>query len=242
MRALIVDDEELARRRLRQVLAEQSDVAVVGECSNAVELPRRIAELSPDVVFLDIEMPAASGLDAARKLGEGEAPLIVFTTAFERYASDAFDVDPVDYLLKPIEPGRFQRALDRVRRMLALRRGEGAERLPDERRYIDRLFVRDGERLVLIDTSHIERIDAVGNYVKIHTATISSLFRCTLAALELRLDPTRFIRTHRSHIVNIRKVREMLPVSHGDYTLIFESGAKAPVSRVYRERLAAFEL
>ena len=242
MRALIVDDEELARRRLRQVLAEQSDVAIVGECNNAVELPRRIAELAPDVVFLDIEMPAASGLDAARKLGEGEAPLIVFTTAFERYASDAFDVDPVDYVLKPIEPGRFQRALDRVRRMLALRRGETADRLPDGRRYIDRLFVRDGERLVLIDTSHIERIDAVGNYVKIHTATISSLFRCTLAALELRLDPSRFIRTHRSHIVNIRKVREMLPVSHGDYTLIFESGGKAPVSRVYRERLAAFEL
>lgn len=241
MRALIVDDEELARRRLRQVLAEQSDVAIVGECSNAVELPRTIAELSPDVVFLDIEMPATSGLEAARQLGEGEAPLVVFTTAFEHYASDAFDLDPVDYLLKPIEPGRFQRALDRVRRTLALRRNAG-DRPADERRFIERLFIRDGERLLLIDAAHIERIDAVGNYVKIHTAASASLFRCTLAALELRLDPARFIRTHRSHIVNIRKVREMLPVSHGDYTLVLESGAKAPVSRVYRERLAAFEL
>jgi two-component system LytT family response regulator len=241
MRALIVDDEELARTRLRQVLAAEHDVAIVGECTSARELPESIESLEPDVVFLDIEMPARSGLEAARLLGEDGAPLIVFTTAFERYASDAFDLDPVDYLLKPIETGRFHRALDRVRRMLALREGAALPQHPG-RKYLDRLFMRNGERMVLVEAAHIERIEAVGNYVKIHTASASSLLRCTLTALELRLDPTRFIRTHRSHIVNIRRVREMLPVSHGDYTLHLESGATAPLSRAYRDRIADFEL
>lgn len=240
MRALIVDDEELARTRLRQVLAAERDVAIVGECTSARELPDSLVSLEPDVVFLDIEMPAESGLEAARQLLNGGTPLIVFTTAFERYASDAFDLDPVDYLLKPIEPGRFQRALDRVRRMLALRDGTAPPR--NGRKYLDRLFMRSGERMVLVEAAQIERVEAVGNYVKIHTASASSLLRCTLSALELRLDPARFIRTHRSHIVNIRKVKEMLPVSHGDYSLHLESGAAAPLSRAYRDRIADFEL
>ncbi|MEA2490132.1 MAG: two-component system, LytTR family, response regulator [Acidobacteriota bacterium] len=240
MRALIVDDEELARTRLRQVLASERDVDIVGECTSARELPRSIESLDPDVVFLDIEMPAESGLEAARLLSVDGGPLIVFTTAFERYAFDAFDLNPVDYLLKPIETGRFQRALDRVRRTLALRNGTTLPR--KGRKHLDRLFMRTGERMVLVEAAQIERIEAVGNYVKIHTASASSLLRCTLAALELRLDPARFIRTHRSHIVNIRKVREMLPVSHGDYTLHLESGAEAPLSRAYRDRIADFEL
>lgn len=242
MKALIVDDEELARTRLRQVLAAEEDVSIVGECASANELSRFVASLEPDVIFLDVEMPASSGIEAARTLSDDGAPLIVFTTAFEHYASDAFDVAPVDYVLKPIEPARFQRALERVRRMLALR--EHGPGLPPRngRRYIERLFLRMGERMVLVDAAQIEHIESVGNYVKIHTAQASSLFRCTLTAIELRLDPTRFIRTHRSHIVNIRKVREMTPVSHGDYTLHLESGAAAPLSRMYRDRLSEFEI
>ncbi|HEX6159913.1 MAG TPA: LytTR family DNA-binding domain-containing protein [Thermoanaerobaculia bacterium] len=240
MRALIVDDEELARTRLRQVLAEEEDVSIVGECDSATDLSRFIESLEPDVIFLDVEMPASSGIEAARTLIDGDAPLVVFTTAFEHYASDAFDVSPVDYVLKPIEPARFQRALERVRRMLALR--EHGPSLPQKRRYIDRLFLRFDERMVLVEAAQIEHIESVGNYVKIHTAHASSLFRCTLTAIELRLDPVRFIRTHRSHIVNIRKVREMTPVSHGDYTLHLESGTVVPLSRMYRERLADFEI
>lgn len=242
MKALIVDDEELARTRLRQVLADEDDVSIVGECASATELSRFIQSLEPDVIFLDVEMPATTGIEAARTLIDDDAPLVVFTTAFEQYASDAFDVAPVDYILKPIEPARFQRALERVRRMLALRKNGDAPAPRNGRRYIDRLFLRFDERMVLVEAASIEHIESVGNYVKIHTAHASSLFRCTLSALELRLDPARFIRTHRSHIVNIRRVREMTPVSHGDYTLHLESGAVVPLSRMYRERLADFEI
>lgn len=243
MKALIVDDEELARTRLRQVLSAEDDVSIVGECTSATELSRYVDSLEPDVIFLDVQMPACSGIEAARTLSDDDAPLVVFTTAFEHYASDAFDVSPVDYVLKPIEPARFQRALERVRRTLALRQ-HGPDLPPPRngKRYIERLFLRFGERMVLVEAASIGHIESVGNYVKIHTAQASSLFRCTLSALELRLDPARFIRTHRSHIVNIRKVREMTPVSHGDYLLHLESGTVVPLSRMYRERLADFEI
>lgn len=233
MRVLIVDDEPLARTRLRELLLQEEGVEVAGECGDVAEARAAIARHDPDAVFLDIEMPGESGLELAREAEAAGRPLIVFVTAHPRYAVDAFEAAPVDYIIKPAEPLRCRRAVRRLERLLALRNPGSA---PAER-YVDRLFVKNDDRLVCVRIDEIEAIEALGNYVKLRTGNRSYALRCSLAALESRLDPSVFVRTHRSFLVNVARIVELEPVSHGDYTIVLRGGAKLPLSRAYRERL-----
>lgn len=236
MRIVIVDDEPLARSRLRQVLGGEAGVEVVAECSDVREARAALERHRPDAVFMDIEMPGESGLTFARELEAAGHPVVI-VTAHEQYAVEAFDVAPVDYVVKPPEPARCRRALQRVARVMEARSGA-----PRSSRYLDRLFVKSGDRLVHVRVRDVEAIEALGNYVKVRAGGKSYVLRASLSALESRLDPTVFVRTHRSHIVNLTRIRELVAVSHGDYQIILEQGATAPLSRVYREKLGFFVL
>jgi two-component system LytT family response regulator len=231
MRIVIVDDEPLARLRLRQVLADELGVDVVAECACVREARRAIEMYSPEAVFVDIEMPGESGLVLAREM-ESEGRPVVFVTAHENYAVEAFDSGPVDYVLKPPEAARCRRAIRRIANVLEARSGARPKGS-----YLERLFVRNGERLVHLRTADLDWIEALGNYVKLRVARQSHLLRASLNALESRLDPAQFLRTHRSAIVNLAHVRELIAVSHGDYQIIFEDGAVAPLSRRYKDKL-----
>ena len=239
MRIVIVDDEPPARARMRQVLAGDLGQEVVAECANAGEARAAIEALRPDAVFLDIEMPQVSGIELARELEAAGHPLVVFVTAYQRYAYEAFDVAPVDYVMKPVETLRCRRALRRLERILEAR--GGIRREPST--YPNRIFVREDDRLVCLRAAQIEAIEALGNYVKIRTAPGKThVVRCSLTSLEAQLHPATFVRIHRSHIVNISAVRELLPLSHGDYNVVLESGHVVPLSRAYRDRLQMFVL
>jgi two-component system, LytTR family, response regulator len=243
MRAVVVDDEPLAGAHLHEVLRSGS-VEVVAVCRNAREARAAVAEHDPDVLFLDIEMPGTSGLELAREAEAAGRPLVVFVTAHERYAVDAFDVAPVDYVLKPADPLRCRRAAARVARILEARAtaGGNVERFPPRTPYLNRLFVKHDERLLSVPVADIEYIEALGNYVKLRARGKVHVVRGSLSALESRLDPTVFIRAHRSYIVNVTHIRELVAVSHGDYTVVFESGARVPFSRIHREKLELFVL
>lgn len=240
MRIIIVDDEPLARARMRQVLGDLG-AHIVAECCDVAEARTAIETTNADAVFLDIEMPRTSGLELARELEAAGHPLVVFVTAHPQYAVKAFDVAPVDYVLKPAETVRCRRALKRIERILEARRT-----LPDNGggggKYLDRVFVKEGDRLVHLPTKDIEVIEALGNYVKLRALGRSFVVRGSLSALEGRLNPTRFVRTHRSYIVNVARVRELQPLSHGDYNVLLDSGQTAPLSRVYRDRFHMFVL
>jgi two-component system LytT family response regulator len=242
MRILVVDDESPARARLRHVLADDLGQDVVAECANAEEARAAIEAWNPDAVFLDIEMPQVSGIELARDLEAAGHPLVVFVTAYQGYAYEAFDVAPVDYVMKPVETVRCRRALRRLERLLEARGRiphEPSEKAPA---YPNRIFVREDDRLVCLRANQIETIEALGNYVKIRAAGKTHVVRGSLTSLEAQLQPATFVRIHRSHIVNVSAVRELLPLSHGDFNVVLESGLVVPMSRAYRDRLQMFVL
>jgi two-component system LytT family response regulator len=245
VRALIADDEPLARQRLRLLLGEAPWLQVVGEARDGATAVAAIQKLRPDVVFLDVEMPNGSGFDVIRAIGVERMPFVVFVTAYDKYAIKAFDVHAVDYLLKPFDRDRFQQALTRAR--LHLERATGGEL---ERRLLqlvqdlkppapraDRFVIRSGGRVFFVPAADIDWIEAAGNYVKLHVGTDGHLLRETMNALETRLNPDVFYRIHRSHIVNIERVREMQPWFNGEYVVILKDGTRLTLSRGYREKL-----
>jgi two-component system, LytTR family, response regulator len=241
MRVLITDDEPLARAHLLNVLGTHPDLEIVATCGDAEETFAAIAEHDPDALFLDIEMPGANGLELARQIEAAGRPLIVFVTAYLDYAYAAFDVAPVDYVLKPAEPLRCRRALHRIQRILDARRHTSAA--TDARTHLERVFVKDGDRLLHVQLDDVDTIEALGNYVKLRTRARTFVLRGSLSAFESRLDPAVFIRTHRSHMVNIRRVRELVAVSHGDYVVVMHDGTTTvPLSRMYRGRLDTLSL
>jgi two-component system, LytTR family, response regulator len=246
VRVLIVDDEELARQRLQRLLAAEEDVEVIGEASDGVQALDSIRRLTPDLVFLDVQMPEVDGFAVLERLRPRPAPAIIFVTAHDDYALRAFDVHAVDYLRKPFDAARFKEAFSRARQRLA---GSGAE---DQARKIDallaqvesqpprsreRLMVRTDGRLYFVRIDDIDWIEAAGNYVKLHVGRDTHLMRETMTGIEKMLDPTRFLRIHRSAIVNLDRVREMQPWFSGEYTVILRDGTQLRLSRVYRDRL-----
>lgn len=246
MRALVVDDEPLVRERLRTLLATHPDVEVVGERGDGPSALDAFRELAPDVVFLDIQMPGLSGLEVAETWRrEGLLPVIVFVTAFDQFALDAFRLHALDYLTKPIDPERFSEALDRARESLKSHdRGELDRRIQamldmHERRQAVRphLVVRERERYLLVPTAEIHALEATGNYVCIHCERTNHLLRGPLSSLETKLDPRRFLRTHRSWVVNLDHVREAHPWAKGHWILLTRTGLKVPVGQQYREAL-----
>jgi two-component system LytT family response regulator len=235
--AFIVDDEPSARDRLRDLLLRHRDVEVAGESEDVPGALAAIRETPPDVVFLDVQMPGADGFQLIDAVGSRAMPAVVFVTAHEEHALRAFDVDAVDYLLKPFDEERFAAALSRVRDEIELRRLRRGE---ERRKPLDRLPLRSAGRVSFLRVDHVEWVDAAHNYVRIHDAGgHTHVVRGAISDLEARLDPARFARIHRSTIVNVDKIRELELTPHGNYVAILDGGQRLAVSRSFRDRLPA---
>jgi two-component system LytT family response regulator len=238
IRTLIVDDETPARDKLRRWLTEYSDLELVGEAADGVRAAEAIETLRPDVVYLDIQMPGLSGLEVAAQLEPRHAPLIVFVTAYDEHAVRAFDLDAVDYLLKPYDRDRLLRTLARVRERLGGAANVAAVRTA--RRQVgasDRLLVPRGESLQLIDAASVHWLEADDNYVHVHTATQNYLLRRTLQDLLTQLGGERFVRIHKSAAVNVMEIQSLTPLFKGDHEVQLRSGKLLRLSRRYREEL-----
>ncbi len=241
-RALIVDDEALARQRIRQLLADEADFDVIGEAGNGLEAVTLIESLRPDLVFLDIQMPLLDGFGVIEAIGAEQMPATLFCTAYDAHAVKAFEVHAVDYLLKPFDRDRFKRALAWVRERSAKPRKEpdGFKALLSELESgqvrPDRFLVKTGERWLMVKCAEIQWIDAEGNYVRLHVEGTTHMLRHTMAEVLARLDPAQFKRIHRSTIVNLDFVRDLQPWTGGDMTVFLRDGTRLTLSRTYREQ------
>jgi two-component system LytT family response regulator len=240
MRALIVDDEPLARRRLRAFLRTEADVEIVGECGNGEEAGRAVRELKPHLMFLDVQMPGVDGFGVLRSLDARETPLVIFVTAHDQYAVRAFEERALDYLLKPFARKRFQEAVARARERIGGGRSSGyGERVQELLGAVAprRLAIKTGARTVVLDAARIEWLEAEGDYVRVHAGRDAHLTRQTMNRFEMQLAGWRFVRVHRSAIVNLDCIQEIHPLAGGEHVLALRSGARVTLSRGYRERL-----
>jgi len=244
IRTLIVDDEPLARERVKRFLRDEPDIEIVGESGNGKDAISAIRSLQPDLVFLDIQMPEKTGFDVVKAVDPAAMPVVIFVTAYDQYALQAFEVHALDYLLKPFNRERIHRAVRRARQQIERRRlGDLDERmnslistLKSGRKYLDRLVVRSVGRVFFLKTDEIDWIEAAGNYVKLHVGRDSHMIRETMNGIEAKLDPAKFIRIHRSTVVNIDRIKELHPMFSGDYAVILRNGTELALSRNYRER------
>jgi two-component system LytT family response regulator len=253
MRVVVADDEPLARRRVLRLLREHDDeVDVVAVCESGAQAVEAIRETRPDLVFLDVQMPEMDGFEVLERLG-GELPAVIFVTAHDRYALRAFEVHALDYLLKPFDGDRFRQALDRGRTQLASRAADGTHRLATlleelsrergghapapRQRHLDWVMVKVRGKVEFLRTADIDWIEAEGNYVRLHAGKKGYLIREKIGMLEERLDAERFLRVHRSAIVQLDRVAELHPMAAGDGILILRDGSEVKLSRGYRRRL-----
>lgn len=245
MKILIVDDEPLARERVRRHLRDEPGIEIVGEAGNGREAVSAIEEKKPDLVFLDVQMPEMNGFDVLKTLEEKEIPAIVFTTAYDKYAIQAFEFHALDYLLKPFTRERFRRAVKHAREQLesAQQTGSVDERLVSllenlkAKKYLERIVVKSSGRVFFIKTDEIDWIEAAGNYLKLHVGRDAHLVRETMLSIEAKLDPEKFFRIHRSTLVQIDRIKELHPLFGGDYAVILRNGRELTLSRNYRDRL-----
>ena len=254
--ALIVDDEPVARARVRRLLEEEQDIEVVGESRNGVEALTHIRELAPDLLFLDVQMPGKDGFQVLEDLGAEETPVVIFLTAFDKYAVRAFEAAALDYLLKLFDEERFARAVARARAQLAQLaqlkkesdvegqpgedRAEAADALGGEpTRHLERVIIRTGGRVLFRRADEIDWIEAYGNYVRLHIEKAAYLLRETISGLEERLDPQRFARIHRSTLVQVDRISEVRPLINGQWRVTLRDGTQLTMSRRYRRRLPA---
>jgi two-component system LytT family response regulator len=259
IRALIVDDEDLARRGIRSLLRRAEDVQIVGECRNGREAIEAITHSEPDLVFLDIQMPGKTGFDVIADIDEGKCPFVIFVTAFDKFALRAFDVHALDYLLKPVNEERFFAALSRARAALSSTRDNLLVRrflqaAADFRQprtgkpappAIDRLPVKANGKVVVVRIADIDWIEADHDYVLLHLGDKSWILRETIASVELRLALSGFVRIHRSALVNVDRVRELRPKSKGEFDVVLRDGKQLKMTRNYRsalERLVGVDL
>jgi two-component system LytT family response regulator len=243
IRALIVDDEPSARRRIKQLLARDADVEIVGECANGYEAVAAINRCAPDLLFLDVVMPEVDGFEMLARLPTERLPLVVFVTAHAQYGPQAFQIPALHYLLKPFDRKSFATALARAKTKLAAERGSELTRaLLEELRahasHPDRILVKTCERHFFIKATEIDWIEAEGKYVRLYVGSASYLLREAIGSFERRLDPKQFPRINRSTIVNIDRVLELQPWFHHDYRLVLRDGTTLTLSRNYRQRLA----
>lgn len=245
IRAVIVDDEAPARRRLRRLVEDEPDVVVVSECADGEEAVQAVTEVRPDLLFLDIRMPEMSGLEVLKAVGPEQVPAVVLVTALGDHALEAYDLRAIDYLVKPFTRARFADTMTRVRRVLS---GGGSPE--DLRRDLDALLrargtrgddprfpVRTEGRVILLRQREIVRVEGANRSIRIHTDEHEHVQRGSLTEAVERLDPKRFMRVHNSHIVNLERVREVRPHGHGDYRLVLDDGSVVPVSRSNGEEL-----
>lgn len=262
IRTLLVDDEPLARRGLELRLADQSDISIVGQCSNGEQALAAIATHSPDLMFLDVQMPGLDGFATLRAISASQMPMVVFVTAYDHYAIRAFEASAVDYLLKPIDDSRLAQALHRVREGMREREAEnhcarllgllgelsGRPTLTlDEALAGDsglrltpkdaRVAIKDGSHTVRVEPAKIRWIDAAGDYMCIHTESETHVLRATMRELEGQLDPRQFQRVHRSTIVNVSRVKSFRTHINGEYFLVLDSGHEVKLSRSYKDKI-----
>lgn len=257
IRTLLVDDEPLARERMRMLLSRHSDVQVLAECADGPEAVGIIGALAPDLVFLDVEMPSLDGFGVLRELPADRLPTVVFVSAHDRYAVDAFETHAIDYLLKPVAADRVDRALDRIRArrreaataaqtaapalqaLLSELRRDPGHATGQASRASERFAVKVDGTVHLIPMREIEWVEASGNYVRIHARGSAHPMRQTMKAMEDRLDAERFVRIHRGAIINVDCIRVLEPWMHGEYVVVMQDGTRLMASRVYVRRLKA---
>ena len=243
MRALIVDDEPLARRGVSLRLRKCADVEIVGECGDGVSAVEKILELSPDIVFLDVQMPGMDGFEVLRTLPEEKVPSVIFLTAYEQHALRAFDVHALDYVLKPVDDRRLSAAVDRARKAVdSSSKTRMAERIlkmlgRESEAYASRFVVRTGSRIHIVLVDDTEWIGAAGDYTELHVHGRSHLLRETMTSLEQKLDPAKFLRIHRSRIVRADCILELRGIDNREYVLKLSDGSEHRSSRHYADRL-----
>jgi two-component system, LytTR family, response regulator len=240
IRALIAEDEPPARRRLRRFLEKDKRIEVVAEAGDGGEALRIIETLRPDLLFLDIQMPVLNGFEVLEAL-ESHRPQVIFTTAYDQFAIQAFEIHALDYLLKPFDEARLRQAVDRAVNSLGRKIDSGLDidRLVEEfrkrRPILRRILIRGSGRIAIVDTREISRVSSEEKYVQLFVQGRSFLHRDTLQRLEERLDPSLFVRVHRGQIVNMEYIRELELSSHGDYVIFLKDGTRIPLGRTYRE-------
>lgn len=247
IRVIIVDDEPLARDKLRVFLARHPQLELVGEASDGLEAVRIIDTLRPDLVLLDVQMPELDGFETLSALEQEPLPHVIFITAFDQYAVKAFELGALDYLLKPVAPDRFDLAMTRaIDELSSARPGALADRLTraleamaPSRPRVERFLVKEKDRSRFVALSEVDWVEAAGNYLKLHTRGGTHLIRATMKEVEARVDPAAFARIHRTTLVNLARVKYLEPWSHGDQRVVLESGERLTLSRRYRDRLPA---
>ena len=245
IRTLVVDDESLARERLCDMLAADPQIEIIAECANGQEAIEAIQLHSPDLVFLDVEMPGIDGFGVLEALPPESIPTTIFVTAYDQYAVRAFEVYALDYLLKPFDQERFEKALARAKTQISSQRTDALsqrilsalEEIKTRPVHLERLVIKMNGHVFFIKAEEIDWLEAEGNYVRLHAGKESYLLRDTISALESQLDPKKFIRVHRSAIVNIDRITELQPWFHGEYRIILTEGVQLTLSRTYREKL-----
>lgn len=245
IRALIADDESLARERVRELLAEESDIELVAECADGREAVQAIQHHTPDLLFLDIEMPELDGFQVLKSVSKEHMPAVIFITAYDRYAIKAFEEHALDYLLKPFDKARFASAVSRARtRLEQEKNGTLSSRLvallqqvDAQPKLIDRLAIKSRGRVVFLRTEEIEWIEAAGNYVEVHAGKDCHLIRDTLNSFEEKLDSRKFMRIHRSCMVNLEFLKELQPGLAGEYVVVMRDGRQLTLSRGYRDKV-----
>jgi two-component system LytT family response regulator len=247
IRAAIVDDEPLARRRIRNLLAEVEDIDVTAECANGRDAIESIEESLPDLLFLDIQMPEVDGFDVLQAIGIGRVPAVIFVTAFDQFALRAFEAHALDYLLKPFDDERFEAALQRARERIRQRQGGELDRrlqalldnVRGDQGYLRRIVVPSGHRNIFVRAEQIDWIEAERNYVRLHVGGKAYLLRENLTHIASALDPAMFCRIHRSTIVNIDRIQSVEALFHGEYLVVLHDGTKLTSGRSYRGSLHA---
>lgn len=244
---LIVDDEPLAREGLRMLLSEDPDVAAIHQAKDGREAVSAIRKTRPDLVFLDVQMPEMDGLSVVREIGAERMPAVVFVTAHDQFAIRAFEINAVDYLLKPVTRERFAQALARAKARLQATPGEEASRqilslletIAAPHRAVKRLAVRSAGKTVFVDVGDVDWIEGAENYVKLHVGRAAHLVHVAMGTLEKSLEPDAFLRIHRSIIVNVGRIQELEPALHGEYVVTLENGVRLRSGRTYHEKLKA---
>lgn len=247
IRTLIVDDMLLARKRVRRHLDQDPEVEVVGECADGREAIAAIRDLAPDLLFLDVQMPETDGFEVLTTVGADAVPAVIFVTAYDQFALRAFEVHALDYLLKPFDAERMRAAVERAKKQIRDSRLPEAddrlrallEEVRTGSRFVKRLAVKSSGRTTFLNVTDIDFVEAAGNYLRLQVGGESHLIRERMNALEAKLDPEKFVRIHRSTIINVDRVKEMHPLFNGDQTVIMKNGKQLTMTRNYRERLVA---
>lgn len=256
IRALVVDDERIAREGICMHLASEPDVEIIGECANGIDAVSIIQERLPDLVFLDVQMPGLDGFGVVEAVGSERMPTVIFVTAYDKYALRAFDIHALDYLLKPFDGERFSTALERARVQINQASGEGinnqllslladiksgqdgrVESSKPKPKYVERLVIKSAGRISFLNVEEVDWIEAADNYVELHAGREAHLVRDTMNALETKLDPAKFLRIRRSTIINIGRIKELKPLFRGEYVIILKNAKELTSSRRYRHNL-----